>query len=64
MGSIIVYALVILWLVAMVPAVAVPFFTDRSKHGANVTPPASTIPFRQNAKNDKGHRPPVDRSAA
>lgn len=64
MGTIIVYALVILWLVVMIPAVALPFFMNRSNQAANLIPSASTIPFRHNIQPCSEHTAPMDRSAA
>ncbi len=64
MGSIVIYAIVTLWLLAMLPAVAAPFLHDRVKRGANVTPRTTTIPFRQQQSGSSVPETSVDRPAA
>jgi hypothetical protein len=64
MSSIIVYAIVTLWLLAMLPAVAAPFLHDRVTRGANVTPQPTTIPFRQQQSRSPVPETSVDLPAA
>ena len=64
MDSIIIYAIVTLWLLALLPAVTVPFLHDRSKRGPNVTPQPTTFPLRQQQLRTPVPEKSVDRPAA
>lgn len=64
MGSIIIFAIVALWLIVMLPAIAAPFLLDRSKTSANVTPKPTTIPLRAQSGRAKNADTPSHRSAA
>ena len=64
MGSIIIFAIVTLWLIVMVPAVAAPFLLNRSKNGANVTPKPFDIPTGTRSGHGYSAEIPEQRTAA
>jgi hypothetical protein len=63
-GSVIIFAIVTLWLIVMVPAVAAPFMLDRSKKNANVAPNPTARPIRTHIGRPKETEKPSHRSAA
>ena len=64
MGSVIVYAIITVWIVAMIPAVLAPFLMDRPKRNATVAPQVTAIPFRRQIAAANREDAPSDRPAA